>query len=205
MFPPIRPNYLSSLAKLLAEQKGKHKVFVSYYHQDDEYYRIQFEQLFGHLFINKSVKPGDIDTDISTDYIKKLIQDNHISDASVLAVLVGPKTYCRKHVDWEMSAALNKKVNGYSGLIGLVLPTHPAYYSLNDKYDESTVPERLNDNVVTGYAKVYRWTEDSAKMEKYIEEAFNARIDKNTLIDNSRIQYQKNRCVNGTLQDLFGL
>ena len=70
----------------------RHKVFLSYYHQDDEYYRQHFETMFGKLFINKSVKPGDINTDVSADYIKRLIQEGYISDSSVLIVLVGKNT-----------------------------------------------------------------------------------------------------------------
>src|SRR2546426_3884279 len=42
-----------------------------------------------------------------------------------ILVLVGPKTKCRKHVDWEISAGLNKKVGGYSGLLGVLLPGFP--------------------------------------------------------------------------------
>ena len=62
----------------------KHKLFISYYHKDDEYYRDRFEELFGDLFINKSVRYGDIDGDLSTEYIKRLIRENYISDTSVV-------------------------------------------------------------------------------------------------------------------------
>lgn len=147
-----------------SKKDTRHKVFISYYHKDDQYYRNQFEELFGHLFINKSVEPGDIDTDVSTEYIKRLIQKNYITDTSVLIVLVGPKTYCRKHVDWEISAALSKKVGGYSGLLGLCLPTHPDYSK--DKYKADIVPPRLVDNLKSGYAKFYDWTEDENKIKK---------------------------------------
>jgi hypothetical protein len=170
----------------------RHKVFISYYHKDDQYYRDHFEILFGQLFINKSVEPGDIDTDVSTEYIKRLIQQNYIEDASVLVVLVGPKTYGRKHVDWEISAALNKKVGGYSGLLGLCLPTHPDYPK--DKYNSGIVPPRLIDNLKSDYAKFYNWTEDETNIKKFIEEAFQARIDKAEKIDNSREQFEYNRC-----------
>lgn len=127
----------------LLENYQKHKVFISYYHKDDQNYRNRFKELFEHLFINKSVELGDIDTDVSTEYIKYLIQQDYITDTSVLVVLVGPKTYCRKHVDWEISAALNKKVGGYSGLLGLLLPAYPTYEE--NKYNPDTIPPRLND------------------------------------------------------------
>ena len=174
-----------------SKKDNRHKVFLSYYHKDDQYYRNRFEKLFGHLFISKSVEPGDIDTDVSTEYIKRLIQQNYIEDTSVLVVLVGPKTYGRKHVDWEISATLNKKVGGYSGLLGLCLPTHPDYSK--DKYNADVVPPRLVDNLKSGYAKFYDWTEDEAKIKKWTEEAFQSRIDKADKIDNSREQFKYNR------------
>jgi hypothetical protein len=104
--------------------KPKRKVFVSYYHADDQAYRDAFEKAFGHIFISKSVQPENIKTDLSTDYIKSLIHDGYISDCTVLIVLIGPNTYGRKHVDWEVSGALNYKVgDGYAGLFGILLPT----------------------------------------------------------------------------------
>lgn len=180
-------NYL-----LESKKDGRHKVFISYYHKDDNYYREHFEKSFGHLFIFKSVKPGDIDTDVSTEYIKRLIQQNYITDTSVLVVLVGPKTYCRKHVDWEISAALSKKVGGYSGLLGFCLPTHPDYDK--NKYNPNIIPPRLVDNLKSKYAKFYDWTGDESIIKKRVEEAFKARIDKADKIDNSRLQFSYNRC-----------
>jgi len=170
----------------------RHRVFISYYHHDDEDYRNRFEELFGNLFINTSVKPGDIDTDLSTEYIKHLIQEGYITGSSVVLVLVGAKTYCRKHVDWEISAGLNKKVGGYSGLIGLCLPTHPDYSK--DKYNPQIVPPRLVDNLKSGYANFYNWTKSKDNIKKWIEQAFQNRTEKEDKIDNSREQFKYNKC-----------
>lgn len=170
----------------------KHKLFISYYHKDDEYYRNKFEELFGDLFINKSVHSGDINTDSSTEYIKRLIRENYISDSSVIVVLIGPKTYCRKHVDWEISAGLMKKAGGYSGLLGLCLPEHPDYKK--DNYTENITPPRLVDNFKSGYAKYYDWTNRKTSIKKWIEEAFNAKKNNSDLINNSRSQIGRNRC-----------
>jgi len=178
-----------------SKKDARHKVFISYYHKDDEYYRELFERLFGHLFINKSVGPGDIDEDNSDDYIKRLIQEDYISDASVLIVLVGQKTYCRKHVDWEISAALNKKVGGYSGLLGILLPEF--LLTPDGKYSVEDVPPRLADNVKSGYAKVYKWEwvcASESRIKSAVEEAFKNRIDLADKLDNSREQYKYDRC-----------
>lgn len=168
----------------------KRKVFISYYHDEDQYYRDEFERLFGDMFINKSVKPGDIDSDLSTDYIKRLIQEDYITDSSVILILCGLNTWKRKHVDWEISAGLNKKVGGYSGLLGLHLPTHPDYQ--NENWHEDNIPPRLVDNLKTGFASIYDWTTNRANIKKYIETAFKNRL-KSSLIDNSRPQFSHNK------------
>jgi hypothetical protein len=171
----------------------RHKVFISHYHKDDWLYKALFELSFGKLFVTKSVKPGDIDSDLSTDYIKQLIQQEYISNASVVLVLVGPKTKCRKHVDWEISAGLNKKVGGYSGLLGVLLPTFPLLP--NDQYRYQDVPSRLADNAQSGYAQVYTWTwlaSSPDRVKEAINTAYDARVSKSDKIINSRLQMINN-------------
>jgi len=173
------------------QRDTRRKVFISCSHSD-RYYRYRFEDLFGHLFIIKPVKLGDISTDVSTEYIECLIQENYISVASVLVVLVGRNTRDRKHVDWEISAALKKKVDGYSGLLGLCLPTHPAYRE--DKNKTDFVPYRLADNLKAGYAKFYDWTESESSIKSWVEDTFQARISRADKIDNSRPLDDSNKC-----------
>lgn len=173
----------------------KHKVFVSYYHKDDQYYRNEFERRFSHLFISKSVEPGDIDSDLSGEYIKRLIQEDYLTDSSVVLVLVGPKTYCRKHVDWEISAGLNKKVGGYSGLLGILLPEFPL--SADNKYNYSDIPPRLANNVKSEYAEIYTWDyacSNDATIKSVIQTAFDNRVSKADKIDNSSVQYSRDIC-----------
>jgi hypothetical protein len=87
---------------------------------------------------------------------------------------------------------LMKKAGGHSGLVGLCLPSHPAYGE--SKYDPDTVPPRLVDNLNSGYARFYDWTTSEDKIQGYIEEAFQGRVDKSDKIDNSRTQFKYNRC-----------
>lgn len=169
------------------------KTFVSYYHHDDESYRLKFDNLFGDLVVSKSVEYDDIDSDKSDDYIKKLIQNDYLADTTVLVVLIGCKTKCRKHIDWEISGALNLKVGDrYAGLLGLKLPTHPDYGTGKSTFD--LLPERFADNFKSGYAIVRDWTDDRSKLQSYIEEAFANRDLKEEKRDNSRVQMNKNTC-----------
>ncbi len=171
----------------------QHKVFISYFHKDDECYKLEFEKKFDRLFIFKSVNPGEIDPDNSDGYIKRLIQSKYIEDASVVIVLVGPKTWSRKHVDWEISAGLNSKLGGYSGLVGILLPEFPLQ---DNKYKPENLPQRLNDNVSSGYSKLYTWNDSyssESRILEIVETAFNNRTKLADKIDNSRQQYQRNR------------
>lgn len=177
------------------KQQEKHKVFISYYHQDDQRYKDLFEKNFGHLMISKSVGPGDIDSDLNTEYVKQLIQKDYLDDASVVIVLVGPKTKGRKHVDWEISAALNKKIGAYSGLFGILLPDF--LLSGDNRYQYEDIPARLADNVKSEFACVYTWSSlcfDEEAVKNAIHIAFNARVDKSHKINNSRPQMQRNTC-----------
>lgn len=172
----------------------KRRVFLSYFHRDDEVYRRYFEKGYDHLFINKSVHPGDLDPDNSAEYIKRLISDDYIRDASIVAVLVGPLTKTRKHVDWEIAAGLNTKVGGRSGLLGILLPT----YSLqpNGHYTFETLPPRLAVNAKSGFSPIYTWdwiTKSEANVVAAINDAFDRRVSRSDDADNSLPLFSNNR------------
>lgn len=183
---PIRMSYPSSLLESLLIRR---KVFVSFHHAD-QYYRDRWDTFFRHLFISKSVGEGEIDDSNSSDYIAALIRQNYVEDSSVMVVLIGPLTYCRKHVDWEIAAALDPRVGGCrAGLVGLFLPNTTAYYG-----GTSLIPDRLYDNVQSGYARLYNWTENALEVKGFVEEAFDARSKLSDLARNGRVQMSRNSC-----------
>ncbi len=111
-----------------------------------------------------------------------------------MVVLVGKNTRCRKHVDWEISAALNKKVGGYCGIIGILLPDFPLIPEgqLEAKY----LPPRLADNVKSGYAELYSWDWiclNESNIKSAINKAFSSPTNDSDKIDNSRQQFINNR------------
>ena len=113
----------------------KHKIFISYRHKNEKHYpssidasyKETLERILEPFCINKSVEENEYDTDLSDEYIKRLIREDKVSDSSVVIVLCGPETWSRKHVDWEIYAGLRASINGRSGLIGVLLPNHPDY------------------------------------------------------------------------------
>lgn len=184
-------NNLFSWDRRLPLNITKRKTFISYYHYEDQDYKERFKNLFGDLITHKSVEDGDIDSDNSDGYIKQLIQKGYLADTTVLVVLIGPNTKHRKHIDWEISGALNYKVGDkYSGLLGLILPNHPDYETGYHHYN--LLPDRLSDNLKSNYAIIRDWTDDRTKMQEYIELAFERRNTHSDNIDNTSKQMTKN-------------
>jgi hypothetical protein len=113
----------------------------------------------------------------------------------VVVVLVGKKTWGRKHVDWEISAALNKITDGNcSGLLGLLLPDFPL--TSTHKYKFEDIPPRLADNVKPGYAEIVAWQwvcTDESRIKAAIDSAFARRVTEANKVDNSRLPFSKNR------------
>lgn len=183
------------------QQPEKRKIFVSFHH-DDEWYRNEFDRLFGQHFISMSVDYGDIDSENDDEYIKRLIQEDHIINSSVVFALYGAKTYQRKHVDWEVSAGLSEKVGGHKGLAVMLLPTFPiSPFNNLGQYDlnliESLLHPRTAANLKNGYADLYFWPGmyphlQTMEMPIIIERAFQKRDSHDHLIDNSHPQYQRN-------------
>lgn len=178
MFTYDSVNDIFSWGFSLPNNSTKHKTFVSYYHFDDNNSRAEYEGLFGDLIVSMSVEKDEIDSDNSDEYIKQLIQKEYLKDTTVLVVLVGPNTKHRKHVDWEISGAISLKVGDNSGLLGIILPSHPDFGK--EKVNYENLPVRLAANAKSGYARIYDWTEDRTLMQKYIHDAFERRkeVDK---------------------------
>lgn len=155
----------------------KHKVFISYHHDNDQRYRDLFESMFAHyhgIFITRSVQIGEINPYLATDTIRQKIRDEYLRDSTVTIVLIGSETWKRKHVDWEIGSSIRDTIrNPRSGLLGILLPTYP--YPSYNKYTPHTIPPRLHYNIECRYAKIYNWSDDPELMQEWIHEAFERR------------------------------
>jgi hypothetical protein len=174
----------------------KHKVFLSYYHKEDEDYRDRFEQLFDNVIVSRSVNIGDIDPNANTEYVRQRIRDEYLSDSTVTVVLVGTHTWQRKYVDWEIYSSLrDTPSNSRSGLVGILLPTYPGYEK--KKYNYHTIPPRLWDNIKekndgqTPFSDIYLWTDNQSAIQNIINQAFEKRVKINPI--NTRLMFRNNR------------
>ena len=146
---------------MTTNQVPRHKVFISYYHADDQEYKNRLVQALNSKLIDKWVSPGDIhDENLPLDEIRRRIRDDHIADAVVTIVLIGPCTWQRKHVDWEISASIiDRPNNERCGVVGLLLPTHPDYDKCPEGRNPRLVPPRLAQNIGGNYpfATIFKW------------------------------------------------
>lgn len=171
----------------------RHRVFVSYHHELDQGYRRVFDVKFAaqhDVIVDWSVELGDIDPGIGTERIRQRIRDEYLRDSTVTVVLVGLETWQRKYVDWEIYSSLrDTSRNPRSGLIGILLPSYRQAH-LNG-YDPHTLPPRLADNLSSGFAKLYHWTERPEELSQWVHEAF-LRRDR-ILPNNARPMFARNR------------
>lgn len=161
----------------------KHRVFLSFHHAGDQLYKDRFVREFGHVFVDHSVRNGDIRSDVLTDTIARRIRDEFIRDATVTVVLVGNQTWQRKHVDWEIRSSLRgTRANARTGLIGVLLPSYRKLFSEVARatsdgrafYTPHNLPPVLAQNTGS-YAKVLAWPTSSSELSDWIHQAFNRR------------------------------
>lgn len=173
----------------------RHRVFVSYYHCEDQGYRELFENLFvdiHDIMVSESVEMGDIDPNLSTERVRQIIRDEYLRDSTVTVVLVGAHTWQRKFVDWEIGSSIrDTKNNPRSGLLGILLPTYPRPPDKPNNYYIHTIPPRLHDNIKCGFAKIYNWSDNPIEVQNWIHDAFKRRTE--ILPDNSRDSFKNNR------------
>ena len=160
-----------------------HKCFISYNAADKDAVD-KFCEKFSGSFIRRGLKmEDDIIDSTNTDYVMQRIRSLYLKDSTVTIVLIGKCTWARRFVDWEVQASLRNPADGYpNGVVAI---------QLWDSYQ--TLPNRVNLNVKSEYSKFYKHPKSSASLENMINEAFDARFDKQNLIDNPRDRFSNNR------------
>lgn len=167
---------------MLNTNMPKRKVFVSYHHGSDQQYYDYLTKTFADqydVFSDNSLERAFQSDD--TDYVRWAIKQNHIKGSSCTVVLVGPNTWGRKYVDWEIKATLEEK----HGLICILLPTTP-----RGTNGGTNKPKRLQDNLDSNYAKFLEWQNLNAQTLQATIQA--AVLSQASLIDNSEPMRQKN-------------
>lgn len=193
---------------------AKHRVFISYYHHDDQRYKdylIKMQEFnietmqMQSIFEDFSVHEKEIDdAGLSSEQIRCIIRDEYIKDATVLILLCGENTKKRKHIDWELHAAMyDSPANRQMGIIVINLPTikqgirasseeekpllsdFGQWYSIDNRAEFEAqypyMPSRIIDNFVKEVPiTVVEWSRienHPTILKQLIDNAFNRRFD----------------------------
>lgn len=193
---------------------ARHRVFISYYHHDDQRYKdylIKMQEFnietmqMQSIFEDFSVHEKEIDdAGLSSEQIRCIIRDEYIKDATVLILLCGENTKKRKHIDWELHAAMyDSLANRQMGIIVINLPTikqgirasseeekpllsdFGQWYSIENRAEFEVqypyMPSRIIDNFVKGVPiTVVEWSRienHPTILKQLIDNAFNRRFD----------------------------
>ena len=182
-----------------------HKVFVSFHHANDQWYKDELVRLGteNNVFIDGSVDMGEIPDNWDAQHIREYIRDNHLKDTTVTILLVGTETKNRKHIDWELfSSMYDGKVNKKSGILVInlpsvccqyhtlctkeekeaILPNQKTWISINDRSEFERrypyMPARIIDNLLKRGVSisVINWDDLSVdKLKLLIDKAYDAR------------------------------
>lgn len=146
-----------------------HKVFISYHHDRDQYYKNRFVEMGTQyeIFIDRSVDTGDISENLSDESIRRKIRDEYLRDSTVTVVLVGLETQRRKHIDWEIySSMIDGQVNKKSGILVVSLPStenNSSFTASHSGEKETVYPEIdswVNINSRAEYERRYPYLPD---------------------------------------------
>lgn len=176
-------NRLSLINNYFAPAPVKHRVFVSYHHAGDQAYYDAFSNTFHDTYdaiYDKSLERA-VDSDNAL-YVMQRIRDTCITGTSCTIVLVGAQTHKRKYVDWEISATLTRE----HGLIGVRLPSAPLVNGF------VIVPDRLHDNIQSGFASWITWEQITASATALQQHIAAAKVRSSSLIVNSRARMTRN-------------
>lgn len=131
-----------------------HRVFISYHHANDQYYK---EELLrwnraNPIFHDYSIDTGDIPDHWSDETIRQEIRDEYLRDSTVTILLVGTETKRRKHIDWELySSMYDGTKNNRSGILVINLPSTGCTYfdSAHNGEKDAIYPECTSWTTIT--------------------------------------------------------
>lgn len=197
----------------------KHKVFVSFHHDNDQSYKdalVSWAEK-NDVFIDCSVDLGEIPENWDSQKIREYIRDEHLKDTTVTVLLVGTDTKNRKHIDWELfSSMYDGKKNKKSGILIVNLPSvNCSYHTLCSAEEKKSIlpneenwitidraeferrypymPPRIIDNLLKSGVNisVVNWEDLSVeKMKLLLDKAYSSRVSNN--YDMSRPMLKRN-------------
>lgn len=174
-------------------ERKQRNCFVSYHHENDQKYLSKLRKVIGGMKVADYSLKDDIGH-LTEETIYKKVRTK-MRNCSVTIVLVGERTGHRKWIDWEIWASLRSYTHPVdtflsfkpNGLLVIFLPVN-----------EHSIPERLQDNINSGYAVCMKWENLEKDFESKVNYAYWNRTNNKYKINNTRER------LNNNYWDLFG-
>jgi hypothetical protein len=168
--------------------------FVSYHHERDQKYITKLRRVISEMKVSDYSMKNNIGH-LSDETIYKKVREK-MRNCSVTVVLIGERTGHRKWIDWEIWASLRGYTHPYdplksfkpNGLLGIFLPT-----------DSHSIPDRLQDNIDSGFAVCMKWKNLERDFESKVNWAHWSRTNILGKINNKRERLEDD------YWDFFGL
>ena len=157
----------------MTSDKSKFNLFISYYHVD-RYFKDKLNDIIGDHY-NTTSSPHKYEICHNHQKYTEELQKTP-SENNIFIVLVGNETYKSKNVDWEINYGLHE----HACMLGLCLPTNDDYLKTN--INPKLIPEKLANNVFSGYASYFDWTENVNDLENYIDFSLKNMFKKHALL-----------------------
>lgn len=169
---------------LMVAGEVRRKCFISY-HQSDLPAVDRFIRRFGtRNFIKRGITlPDDVIESRNTAYVMRRVREIYIRDSTVTIVLIGPCTWSRRFVDWEIQASLRPAGGLPNGLLGICL----------SRNQRPPLPPRFKLNRDSGYARYHYYPPNIATLREWIEDAYFARGERARLRRNPSGRFLYNR------------
>ncbi|MBQ6444130.1 MAG: TIR domain-containing protein [Methanosphaera sp.] len=148
-------------------------IYISYFHID-EYFKNLLNDMIGENYKIKSSPQEYYIKNNFNSYMDQLNSTNN--EENIFIVLVGTDTYRSVNVDWELEFGLTH----HDAILGLCLPTNDDYKK--DVCTPKTTPTKLLNNLYTGYASYFDWTDSFNDLSEYINIAVNNKLHRHALI-----------------------
>lgn len=165
-----------------------HSIYISHNRKDADDKR--YKQLFIKFLTDQErIVPqndaffNEIPVYLTMSEVREKMRERILLDSTVTVVLVGKNTWKSKQVDWEISSSIadanlvNTPMQQRSGLVAILLPTHPNYCEENH-INPYLLPPRLYQNQKSGYVKIHKWTSQVTDITDWIHNAFIDRYDR---------------------------
>lgn len=168
-------------------EKRTRNCFISYHHNNDQDYLADLRKVVKSMKVSDYSLKDDIGH-LTDETIYKKVRSK-MRTCSVTVVLVGSRTGHRKWIDWEIWASLrgyrhpydDKKSFKPNGLLAIYLPT-----------ENHSIPDRLKDNIDSGYAVSMNWRNLERDFESKVNYAYWKRFNSTKKIRNSRKRQESN-------------